>query len=61
MFIQGLEILNFGILVPGDLNFLCVAYLLDMWSISAAGGQMAGFRNSLRQLVRSLNLGDRKG
>lgn len=42
LFIQGLEIFNFGILVPGDLNFLCVAYLLGMCSILAAGGQMAG-------------------
>lgn len=31
-FTQGLEKFDCGILVPGDLDFLCVAYLLDICS-----------------------------
>lgn len=34
---QELEKFDCGILVPGDLDFLCVAYLLDICSWSAAG------------------------
>lgn len=47
---------GFGIHVPGDLDFLCVAYLLE-----SDRGQTAAFRKSLRQLVRSLNPGGTKG
>lgn len=61
LFVQRLERFNFGILIAGDLNFLCVAHLVDMCRLSAAEKwQRAGFRDR-SQLVRSLNLGGREG
>jgi hypothetical protein len=49
---SGIGQFNFGILIPGDLEVLWVAYMLQRDK-----GQMTASRKSLRQLVRLLNQG----